>query len=73
MVNLVPVDGPPRLIRFCEEALGADGIVSRLDKETNLLLVRKDYYERLGPMARDMLIKTDKQYVFLDELALGSL
>jgi hypothetical protein len=69
MGNLVPDDGPPRLIRFSDEPLGADDIAARLNKEQNLLVVRKDYYERLSPMAQDMLVKTDKEYVFLDELA----
>lgn len=73
MGNLVPDDAPPRLIRFSEESLGADDIAARLDKEQNLLVVRKDYYERLSPMAQDMLTKADKEYVFLDELAMSGL
>lgn len=73
MVNLVPDVGPPRLIRFSDGPLGADGIAARLDKEQNLLVVRKDYYERLSPMAQDMLTKTDKEFVFLDELAMSGL
>lgn len=75
MSKLVPDDGPPRLIRFSNETSGvngvADGIAARLDKGQNLLVVRKDYYDRLGPMAQDMLVKTDKDYVFLDELAMS--
>jgi hypothetical protein len=58
LFSLTPDDRPPRLFRYYQG--GEDQPVAVLDKEKNLLFINSTKYERLTPIAKELVLRTQQ-------------
>lgn len=57
--QLVPDDGPPRIVRFVSSAdMPNSNTVALLDQKTNVLRVARELYDQLSPEMQYSVIST---------------
>ena len=59
-----PDDGPARLFRYVEPGtLPADNLLAILIKEKNLLIIDREYFERLSDTEQHLVLRTQRPFL----------
>jgi hypothetical protein len=60
--QLVPDDGPPRLIRFvAQEDVRNHNVIAELDRDQNILFVVRDRFDAMTKEEQNRILKTSKR------------
>jgi hypothetical protein len=64
-----PDDRPPRLIRYVEAGtLPAANLLSLYDKKANLLIIDREYFDRLNEYEQRTVLRTQRSYLEIEHL-----